>query len=220
MNTLDDFAARIQAELRAADGPSLTPEQEAEYMSRVNSRREIFQRESQRVLQEIVRPRMQTLNGFFANASPARKCENGRCTWWFGYTERFPASVKVELTADHDEAFENLSLCFELSILPAYFKYERFDRLTQSLDHPDDARLIEWLERTLLNFVRTYVSLESSNRDQTESLAMDPVCGMRITRDVAVVSSQYAGHAYYFCSKACRDEFDAEPLRYVKLTTL
>jgi YHS domain-containing protein len=217
MNTLDDFAAKIQAELRAADGPSLAPEQEAEYMSRVNSRREVFQRESQRVLQEIVRPRMQTLAGFFGNASQARKCENGRCTWWFGYTERFPASVKVELTVDHDEGLENVILSYALSILPAYTKYEGFDRMSMPLDRIDDSLLEGWLEQRLLKFVRTYVALEKTDRDQATSFATDPVCGMRIECTTAAATSQHLGHPFFFCSQQCCDEFEAEPNRYAKL---
>lgn len=217
MNDLDGFAAKVAAELQAADHPSITPEQEADYMAHVEARKADYERQVVRLLEDVVRPRMQTLAGFFTNAASARKCEHGRCTWWFGYTNRFPASVKVEVSIEHDDRYENLHLGYEVSILPAYAKYERFDRYTIPFDRTDDTPLIDWLESRLIKFVRTYLTLANSDRDQTASFATDPVCGMRITRDTAAAQAQHAGHPYFFCSKSCCDSFEAEPTRYAKL---
>ncbi|MBN8624920.1 MAG: YHS domain-containing protein [Planctomycetes bacterium] len=186
-------------------------------MEELTTRRQQFQREADRVLVDIVRPRLETLAGFFANAGPARKCEVNHCTWWFGYTERFPASVKIELSIEHDAPCENLLLAYELSILPSFSKYERFDRLALPLGAFDDATIAGWLEQCLLRFVRIYTALARTDRDQVTSLATDPVCGMRIDRDHAAASAKHAGHDYFFCSAGCRDDFVAEPERYVRL---
>lgn len=42
----------------------------------------------------------------------------------------------------------------------------------------------------------------------------DPVCGMTIDERDAVATSDYQGKRYYFCSKDCKVEFDANPEDY------
>ncbi len=52
------------------------------------------------------------------------------------------------------------------------------------------------------------------SRNQT-SQQTDPVCGMSV--DLAKAKSAvYRGHAYYFCSPACREKFEATPSSFVK----
>jgi len=43
----------------------------------------------------------------------------------------------------------------------------------------------------------------------------DPVCGMSFDPAKAVATVEHAGQTYYFCTEACRKQFEAEPTRYV-----
>lgn len=43
---------------------------------------------------------------------------------------------------------------------------------------------------------------------------VDPVCGKTVTTERAK-PSVYAGHVYYFCSRECREVFEAAPDLYV-----
>lgn len=45
---------------------------------------------------------------------------------------------------------------------------------------------------------------------------VDPVCGMKIDPATAAGKSEYAGKTYYFCDKAEKAKFDADPAKYVK----
>ncbi|AJY52763.1 MULTISPECIES: YHS domain-containing protein [Halomonadaceae] len=45
---------------------------------------------------------------------------------------------------------------------------------------------------------------------------VDPVCGMAISFQTAAVGSEYRGKRYYFCSAACREQFEADPERYAR----
>ena len=45
----------------------------------------------------------------------------------------------------------------------------------------------------------------------------DPVCGMNIDLDSAAGKSDYQGQTYYFCSTGCKQAFDKEPEKYVKV---
>lgn len=44
--------------------------------------------------------------------------------------------------------------------------------------------------------------------------ARDPVCG-KIVPTAGAKSSLWEGHAYYFCSRDCRDKFEAAPRTFL-----
>ena len=44
---------------------------------------------------------------------------------------------------------------------------------------------------------------------------VDPVCGMNI-QTAGAKSAIQDGHVYYFCSRNCREKFEAAPASYVK----
>lgn len=43
----------------------------------------------------------------------------------------------------------------------------------------------------------------------------DPVCGMDFAVEKAVASVEHDGRTYYFCTEACRRQFEANPARYL-----
>ena len=45
-------------------------------------------------------------------------------------------------------------------------------------------------------------------------MATDPVCGMKGKKEI---ESEYDGKKYYFCNDNCKKEFDANPLKYIRL---
>ncbi|MEO7206827.1 MAG: YHS domain-containing protein [Steroidobacteraceae bacterium] len=50
------------------------------------------------------------------------------------------------------------------------------------------------------------------------SQSTDPVCGM--SADIArAKSAVHDGHGYYFCSKGCREKFEAGPASYINPET-
>lgn len=51
-----------------------------------------------------------------------------------------------------------------------------------------------------------------SDRDEGEQ--KDPVCGMAVTAGSAKAATVHKGRTYYFCSKSCRDKFEAAPGQY------
>ena len=46
-------------------------------------------------------------------------------------------------------------------------------------------------------------------------LVKDLVCGMEIDPETAAGTSQYQGTTYYFCAEGCKQEFDANPAKFV-----
>ncbi|MEM4970689.1 MAG: YHS domain-containing protein [Sulfolobales archaeon] len=47
-------------------------------------------------------------------------------------------------------------------------------------------------------------------------MAIDPVCGMDVDPSKAVHKTVYKGKVYYFCSPACKAEFEKNPEYYLK----
>jgi Cu+-exporting ATPase len=42
----------------------------------------------------------------------------------------------------------------------------------------------------------------------------DRVCGMEFKPEEAAATAEYGGRTYYFCTEACKKQFDADPERY------
>ena len=53
-------------------------------------------------------------------------------------------------------------------------------------------------------------TLQNTTADQVA----DPVCGMKIRPQDAAGSSEFKGRTIYFCSKGCKQAFDANPGKY------
>lgn len=60
------------------------------------------------------------------------------------------------------------------------------------------------------------VELYSVRLDQDARLAIDPVCHMAVDPARAAAVRKHAGAERYFCSDACAQAFEADPLRYVR----
>jgi len=52
--------------------------------------------------------------------------------------------------------------------------------------------------------------------DKAPAPAIDPVCGMKVTRETAKHRFAYRGQDYFFCSARCRERFEAEPEKFLK----
>jgi len=46
-------------------------------------------------------------------------------------------------------------------------------------------------------------------------MAIDPVCGMEVDEQTAQHKAIHEGTTYLFCSKDCKDEFEAAPEDYI-----
>lgn len=217
---LEEFSQQIKARLAIARRePNWQPGETAKFMAEIEPRRRQFEEISPRVVDAIIRPRVQAVAACFANAEPDRADRSDRCAYWFGYCERFPADTKLEIAVEHDERIENLVIRYELYIMPVFLKYDAHDTATMPLAAVNDQAIAAWVESKLLGFLDTYLRLDRGEDDFADEVANDPVCGMRISRTSAIAKTDYKGHPYYFCSETCRGRFLANPLEYIRFET-
>src|SRR5512139_1742831 len=57
--------------------------------------------------------------------------------------------------------------------------------------------------------------LEDGQFKEMVTMAVDPVCGMAVERETAGATLDFQGVTYSFCATGCRDEFLADPARFV-----
>ena len=49
----------------------------------------------------------------------------------------------------------------------------------------------------------------------TETVAVDPVCGMTVAVTPDALAAEHAGQMYYFCGSGCKVAFTDDPHRYL-----
>lgn len=54
--------------------------------------------------------------------------------------------------------------------------------------------------------------------EQNKADVRDPVCGMAVQQDAASAAAVHQGRTYFFCSRGCRDKFEASPDKYAETT--
>jgi len=220
MDDQADFSRELEARLAASRRvPKWSAEQVKQFMSDFEPRRKRFEELANHLISSIVRPRLEKVACHFENAKLAKADRADRCACWFGYSNRFPATTKVEFAVEHDEAIENLVVAYELYMMPVFLKFDAHDKLTLRLDAANETAIAAWVEAKLLTFLDTYLRIDRGQDDSEDEAVVDPVCGMRISRSKVGASMDYRGHAYFFCSEDCQQRFSKEPLRYVRFET-
>lgn len=186
-------------------------------MEEIGRRQEQLGAVAQRLSSAIIRPRVERLARHFSNAQLLDEAEAGvgRCVCRFEHTDRFPATVSLEVFVCSDDRMSNALVCYRLEIRPVFIQFEGRDQLAVPLDAVNDARVALWVDQKLITFVDTYLRLLEVEQYQTENVVVDPVCGMRINKNTAAGEAEYLGRTYYFCINECRERFLTEPARWI-----
>lgn len=233
MDSLQEFSRRIEAQLAAAKELPLSTSTDFEQsMARFASRLQEFEALAGRLMADVIRPRMERLAGYFHDTTISKPDDPYHCTCWFPPQGPTPGMAMLQLGSDHDERWKRLELTYDVKIVPAFFPYERHDKLVFDLvparmapawredasdDRVDQRRIADWVETRLLGFIDTYFRQQRCGSGSSDGPVIDPVCGMRITISAAKGSSEYKGYRYYFCSEKCGALFAATPEHFAKV---
>ena len=235
MDSIQDFSRRIKARLVTVR-ELLTCSAADFEQSRHRFAQQLreFDALAQRVMNGIVRPRMERLVTHFPGASLSQAADFYHCNCWFGAAEHSPAMAVLQIGIDHDERLERFELLYQLKVVPAFFPYERLDKLVFDLvpgrvdvgwrmagsgeERIDEQAVVVWVEDRLLGFVETFSRLQACGTLNHGDAAMDPVCGTLIKKADAKGVREYQGRLYYFCSDQCGQLFAAAPERFAPAT--
>ncbi len=64
-----------------------------------------------------------------------------------------------------------------------------------------------WVEEKIIEFVETYLRLETHPFYQKDNIVIDPVCGMQIYSVATTSKIEFPDRTIYFCSEACKEAF-------------
>ena len=213
MDPLLQFSERVAARLAEARRAPVC--EAAQYMAQFEPKYRQFEQLADRLLSEVVQPRLESVASFFPGARVRPAAPEHRCVAWFGFCQRFPATARIELTVEWDQQLDHVVLHFDLRIMPSFVKYDGHDKLPLE-NVEDEQHAAAWVEERLMAFLDTYLQLDQGDDDSIDVLAFDPVCGMQVNAATAV-QADHRGHTYFFCSEQCRQRFIEAPKRYVRL---
>ncbi len=176
-------------------------------MKELLDQRERLSTVAKREIETIVLPRVEELARHFDNAKVdvLHTDANYNCICEFTHTPRFPASVRLGI-ALLPGSNETLTARYDLIILPVLMEYNRNVEEIFSLEGNEEA-LAGWVEDRILDFVDTYLRLETHPLYQKDNTVIDIVCGMHIPSTSAASTVERHGRTFYFCSERCKEAF-------------
>ncbi len=170
-----------------------------------------------RLMDEVIRPRLEKLAGCFENARvPEGQGGRHNCVYRFERTPRFPATAALEFGVTQSGQIRTLEVYHDVHIVPAYGATPWPDRLSLPLDEVDEGRVAAWVEEKVLAFLDAYLRLETADSYQEQNRVTDPVCGMRLNKVSASAWCEFGGYTFYFCTEGCRTRFLEEVTSQVK----
>ncbi len=218
-----DLDRRIQEKLQAINKrKQLQQNHVQQRMLEFEQRHEQFSDISDRIMQSVIRPRMEKLHSYFPNArfnEPGNSAKH-HCTCCFEPTSQYPATAKLELAVSRDGQCETLLILYNLEILPVFFQFQGSDQLTMPLEQSDEKKIAEWVDQKIIDFVDTYLRLETVDQYQADNLVEDPVCRMRVNKAFAAAKMEYKGATYYFCLGDCQKKFAQNPEQYLAAASI
>jgi YHS domain-containing protein len=219
MADLDDLDRRIQEKLAEQKGRLQSQQKDLEQrMHQVDEKYRQYTALADRLIQDIIRPRLEKLVSHLDNAELLTPEQAGRhqCVACFQHTEQFPARARLELGVSRDGLVERLFLLFHLEILPVFFSFPNREELAFPIKEVDDEKAAAWIDAKIVGFLDTYLRLETLDHYQNGNLVVDPVCGMRLNKNYAAAQAEYKGRRYYFCVPDCGKKFAENPARYLE----
>jgi YHS domain-containing protein len=162
---------------------------------------------AKRRIEAVILPRMQELLQHFDNGKVEVQLYDDYfgCVCEFAHTPRFPATVRfgIALLPGNESNYTARS---DINILPVLMEYTRNNEALFPLDGDDEAVTV-WAEERILEFVDTYLRLETHPLYQKDNTVIDIVCGMHIPFTAAIGSVVRDGRTFYFCSEHCKEAF-------------
>ena len=96
-----------------------------------------------------------------------------------------------------------------------FLQFKAHDDLALPVDKVDGAAVIDWFDRCVLEFTRTYLDMQFNPQYQKETLARDVVLDVAFPRMFAAGRKEYGGSTLHFLTEDTLHTFEQDPGRYV-----
>jgi YHS domain-containing protein len=208
MSEASSLSSRIDAEFVAME--KKFKEMQVEQLREYRERRERLQRldEVFRKVAEAWKPRLQTLLQKFGSrvqVTPQLTPSTREATFTFA-TEL--GRVRLRFSASTDPDVRNVTVGYDLEIMPIFFRYEPHAELVIPLDAFDETAAGRWVDDRIVDFVRAYLSMNENDLYTREHMVEDPVAHVRFPDFAAGATHEWQGKKYYFIGDETRQEFE------------
>ncbi len=217
------FAERLRSEIEASERRiQQLREEKLQDFDLLKARHDRCDRESERLVEEIILPRMQELVSAFGKTEFLERDSRDQTTLVlkFPHSARFPARTTLRMSIAHDQEIKKILIHYDLEILPIFIQYNKHAQLEVPLDSIDDQKIASWVEDRLLEFTKTYLELEFADQYQKANVVTEPVAGLRVSKLICEADCEYQGHRYYFLTEENKEQFLQDPSRYVLTETI
>jgi hypothetical protein len=88
-----------------------------------------------------------------------------QCTCCIGYTERYPAALRVTFAIDHDISHDRIAVRYDVPLVPLYvLNAKQYGELVLALDDVNGATVAEWVEDRLLELLVAYLGFKNGKQ--------------------------------------------------------
>ena len=183
-------------------------------MRELEEREVVYHKVADRIRNEVIRPTLARFAEHFDNAELEDALVGYCVRCQLRHSIQFPARAHISFRITHNESIESLTIQYEAQILPVFIRVDRSDVLDLSISDIDPDALCQWAEQKILGFLDSYLQIETHEQYQRDNVAIDPVCGMRVTKPKGL-PYEHEGKTYYFCAQRCLDRFVEHPESYL-----
>jgi YHS domain-containing protein len=120
------------------------------------------------------------------------------------------AHIGLQFSVGHDTEVRNLTLVYDLEILPIYMEFEKHAELTMPLGAIDEAAVAKWLDDRIVGFVRTYLGLQTNEYYMKDHMVEDPVAKVKMPKYAAKATLEHEKRTYYFIGDETCEQFRRE----------
>ena len=99
--------------------------------------------------------------------------------------------------------------------LDSHHGYETMRLLRRIAKEENRSVIIVSHDQRIRDIADRVLWLEDGQFKNMREMAVDPVCGMSVDQDSALVQATHNGQIFYFCAFGCRDEFLESPERFL-----
>jgi len=210
MSDVATLLNRIDAEFSTLDSKIKQAQtgRQQEYRER-ESRLADFERQLQ-ALPEVWKPHLEALIQRFGDkvkVTPRLASSSREATLDF---QSELARIRLRFSAATDHDVRNLILNYDLEILPIFMQFESHREAEWPLDAVDKNAVADWVDDRIVEFVKTYLSLNENEYYLKDHMVTDPVADIRFPKFAAAATAEWGGKTYYFIGDETRREFEAQ----------
>lgn len=120
------------------------------------------------------------------------------------------ARICLKFSAATDRDIRNLTISYDLEIVPVLMRFKSHDEIEFPLDGIDKAALAKWFDDRIVDFVQTYFSMGENDIYLKEHMVEDPIAHVRFPKMAAATTLEWQGKTYYFIGEETKQEFEKQ----------